>query len=173
LLQKGEAIVSIPSTTFITHDSDFVRQAGLASKCTVYGTVAAALTLEHEKPDRWYAPWQATWPSPTELETIMPLCWSTSEQDWLPHSAKTILKRQQEKFDNDVNMTRSRLEHIEAWLELYKYYWLIVNTRCFFWDFFKKAANLRRRGKKLARDECLALVPWGDYFNHEDTGVSG
>ena len=91
----------------------------------------------------------------------MPLCWSAEDRDLLPDSAKALLKHQEDKYEKDWSVVQSKIpEHLWDW---YKYYWLIVNTRCFYWVYFKKAKDASRRGKKLPRDECLALVPWGDY----------
>ncbi|KIW02335.1 hypothetical protein, variant [Verruconis gallopava] len=98
----------------------------------------------------------------------MPLCWSEEEQMMLTPAAQTLLRCQREKYERDVQTLHASIpEHLRDW---YKYYWLVVNTRCFYWAFFKKARDEARKGRKLPRDECLALVPWGDYFNHEDHG---
>jgi hypothetical protein len=91
----------------------------------------------------------------------------------LPPTARDLLAKQKAKFEKDVEVVRPRLEGLgEDWRGWYRYYWLIVNTRCFYWVYFRKYADMKRRGKRLGRDECLALVPWGDYFNHEECGVS-
>jgi hypothetical protein len=44
------------------------------------------------------------------------------------------------------------------------YYWLVVNTRCFYWEYFKLAREAKKRGQKLDRDDCMALCPFADYF---------
>jgi hypothetical protein len=49
--------------------------------------------------------------------------------------------------------------------EEYVYFWLIVNTRCLFYDFEKNPHPTRR-------DDCMCLCPYIDYFNHADKGVS-
>jgi hypothetical protein len=140
----------------------------------VYGTVAAALTLNHTNASRWWNVWQSTWPSRQDFETSMPLCWRDDEQKLLPPTARKMFQSQRKKYARDLESVSARLESegLEDWEGWYRYYWLIVNTRCFYWVYFRKARDLAKRGKKLARDECLALVPWGDYFNHEDSGVS-
>ena len=47
----------------------------------------------------------------------------------------------------------------------YTYYWLIVNTRSFY---FKVS------GRTVVQDheDCMVLCPFIDYFNHNDHGVS-
>jgi len=69
----------------------------------------------------------------------------------------------------------------------YTYAWLLVNTRCFYWDYPVLGGALKERGgagakrgldgkvveKKRDRDDCLAMCPVLDYFNHTDgDGVS-
>lgn len=48
--------------------------------------------------------------------------------------------------------------------EAYSYYWLIVNTRSFFYV---------RPGEEPPEDrnDAVALVPFADYFNHVDGAV--
>lgn len=49
--------------------------------------------------------------------------------------------------------------------------WLLVNTRSFYW-----AAARPRRGRARARprrEDCMALCPFVDYFNHGDDGGGG
>ena len=170
-LKKGEVVASMPSSALITYDSAFVREAGISSRVSVYGAVAAALTLRREDEGRWWRFWEATWPSRADFEDSMPLCWTEDEQVLLPPAAQQLLQRQEAKYERDLSMLRDCLPSAdeESW---FRHYWLIVNTRCFFWEYFSKVRELRRRGKKLPRDECLALVPWGDYFNHADVGCT-
>jgi len=173
--QKDKALVSIPAAALITHDTPFVRDAKLPKDMTVYGAVAAALTLNHGSEYRWYRLWQDTWPTRKDFEESMPLCWNTAQQGLLPATAQDLLEKQRAKFESDLvvveNEGRMAAELGKDWKGWYRYYWLVVNTRCFYWVYFRKAQQMARKGKKLARDECLALVPWGDYFNHADHGV--
>ena len=47
------------------------------------------------------------------------------------------------------------------------YYWLIANTRTFYHEL-----PGRKQKKKMAREDCMALCPFADYFNHaDDEGV--
>jgi hypothetical protein len=168
-LKKGESVISVPASAMVTHDTHFVRTAGIA-RGTVYGTIAAAFTINHENEERWWKLWQNVWPSREEFKTNIPICWTRVEQDLLPPAARALLKHQQEKYELDFETVKAKIpEHLLDW---YLYYWLIVDTRCFYWIYFKRFRDEAKKGRKLARDECLALVPWGDYFNHAEQGVS-
>ena len=50
-------------------------------------------------------------------------------------------------------------------LAAYTYYWLIVNTRSFY---FKVSDHTAAQD----HEECMVLCPFIDYFNHNDHGVS-
>ena len=49
-------------------------------------------------------------------------------------------------------------------MDLYRYYWLLISTRTFYY------IPARRKTPPPDPDECLAIVPYGDYFNHSDAG---
>jgi hypothetical protein len=54
----------------------------------------------------------------------------------------------------------------------FTYAWLIVNTRCFYWDYPNiPASRLPRKRQSLTADDCYAMCPFLDYFNHADEGV--
>lgn len=80
-----------------------------------------------------------------------------------------LLKHQRGKFDRDWLALDGKIP--EASKDLYQYYWLIVNTRCFYWTYFKRAKEAAKKGKTLSRDDCMALCPFADYLNHADEGV--
>lgn len=52
----------------------------------------------------------------------------------------------------------------QAQLQDYLYHWCIVNSRSFYWEI---------AGEKLPQDhdDRIVLVPFIDYFNHNDHGV--
>lgn len=54
---------------------------------------------------------------------------------------------------------------------LYTVHWLLVNTRCFYWDYPHRPGGARQAKKRLPRDDCMALCPFVDYFNHANSGV--
>lgn len=72
----------------ITLDSKFVQEQKI-KKCSVHGTVAAALTLNHGKPDRVYKTWESTWPVVEDLQS-MPFTWSLEHQNQLPQAVRGL-----------------------------------------------------------------------------------
>lgn len=59
----------------------------------------------------------------------------------------------------------------------FKYAWMLVNSRTFYWDYptalpEKRNPRARQKSKLLPRDDCMALCPFIDYFNHSNEGVS-
>jgi hypothetical protein len=57
--------------------------------------------------------------------------------------------------------------------QLFTYTWLIVNTRTFYWSYPDLPATSPRLPKKRAQltaDDCYAMCPFLDYFNHTDGG---
>lgn len=51
----------------------------------------------------------------------------------------------------------------------------MVNTRCFYWDHSRQATNTRsrkrRKTKRLPSEDCMALCPFADFFNHSSDGL--
>ena len=80
-----------------------------------------------------------------------------------------LLRNQEQKLDRDWQVVHAQYPDLSC--SQFKYYWLITNTRCFYWEFFKLARQAVKKGKRLPRDDCMALCPFADYFNHADEGV--
>ena len=74
-----------------------------------------------------------------------------------------LLDRQQEKLHADWKMV-SKLFPNKGFLE-YTYYWLIVNTRSFYFDVLP--GNIQE-----SHYNRIVLCPFVDLFNHSDHGVS-
>ncbi|TID26320.1 set domain-containing protein [Venturia nashicola] len=165
---KAETLISVPASTLITLDSKFVQENKFKD-CSVHGTVAASLVLNHGNSERVYKAWESVWPTVADLQS-MPFTWSSKQQDHLPPPVQVLLKHQRSKFDRDWLALDGRIP--ETLKDLYQYYWLIINTRCFYWTHFKKAKEAARKGKTLARDDCMALCPFADYLNHADEGCT-
>jgi len=155
----------------ITANTDFVqsvRSQGLRDG-TVHGLLATALTLQHNIMEKRYAPWKKVWPPIYDLTVSMPMLWSKDWQELLPQPAKDYLSKQQAKFDRDWKMSRDLIKGDLFYL--FRYYWLVVNTRCFYWEHNKLPP--RRHGKRkrnLSTEDSMALVPFADYFNHASEG---
>jgi hypothetical protein len=102
------------------------------------------------------------------FQSLLKVCRCTlSIQSFL--TFKELLKKQQSKLGRDWGIAKSVAP--DTAFEVFRYYWLIVNSRCFFWGHI----NVQRKGTKRIKrsaDDCMALCPFADYFNHEDEGVS-
>lgn len=162
-MQKDEELVRVPIEALLTANSvpkDFHNRHPSIS---VHGILASYLAFggmsAHE-----YDPWRATWPSIKDFEESMPIHWPQHCQDALPYDAKSVLlENQTKKFEKDWKIV------VEAFPQgkrsAYLYYWLIVNTRSFYFE----AADLI---PSSSADDRMVLCPIVDYFNHNDEGVS-
>lgn len=142
-----------------------------------------------------YKPWQATWPSMADFRVCMPMLWpqtvrSRIHEDekgleksfsLLPPAArdgtwahgslsgfsermsKGLLLQQEAKFEADWNAIKR--SYPKAQKDLYQYYWLIVNTRSFYFE-------LQGIEEKKPKEDRMVLCPFVDFFNHADHGVS-
>lgn len=83
-----------------------------------------------------------------------------------------MLAKQKSKFEADIKAVRE-IQPVSD--DLYMYYWLIVNTRCFYWDYpngskAMRTPKRRKVAKSLPSDDCMALCPFADFFNHAAEG---
>jgi hypothetical protein len=133
-------------------------------------------------------------PTFASFRSCMPVLWSAELQAALPPAAKDLLAKQKTKMEQDAAaalagplsalVTETGEESIRS---EYMYAWTLVNTRCFYWDYpgmakrsgaVKRGRDGQARGvgtkeKRRDRDDCMALCPALDYFNHVDgDGVS-
>lgn len=82
-----------------------------------------------------------------------------------------LLSNQKAKLEKDWAILRSSLASVPK--SLFIYTWLIVNTRTFYWDYpdlSKAHARLPKKRAQLTADDCYAMCPFVDYFNHLDVG---
>lgn len=174
---------SIPRNFRLAHEDISVH--GLLASFLAFG--AAELSP--------YTLWRETWPSPQELEDSMPILWPSNwktahvhqsfgtvfqNQVWalppaiggrwgswkmLSHtdSSSGLLCQQERRLQEDWE-NASKVFPGET-LEKYRYYWLLVNTRSFYYD-------LSGAEYHQARQDRMVLCPFIDYFNHQDHGVS-
>ena len=109
-----------------------------------------------------FNPWQAVLPTKEAIEESIPLMWHSGLQALLPSKSLSLLEKQKKKLSFDwaaVSATFPSLSY-----DLYAYHWLIVNTRTFYYVSDTKSE------KPLSHDDCLALIPFADCFNHADVG---
>jgi len=131
----------------------------------------------------------------------MPVLWPVDLRASLPPAAAALSAKQKAKMDEDVAcaitwcLAAEAAENMQlsegiapgggSLADWYAYAWLLVNTRCFYWDYPVLGGALKEKGapkrgldgkvveRKRDRDDCLAMCPVLDYFNHADgDGVS-
>ena len=163
-------MLRVSSTNFISSNTNWVRQRFVNHR-TVHSLLAASLTVTPSCPNHHFEPWQAVWPSLADLEPYVPLLWPPELQNLLPHRARTYLAEQQARFDRDWEDARPTLP--EGSYNKFRHFWLVVNTRCFFWPYnrWPPRTNKSKRGRppaKLSTADQMALCPVADCFNHSD-----
>jgi hypothetical protein len=126
---------------------------------TVHGLLAADLAMDKSATT---APWRAVMPSRQEFHESMPLMWDPNLQALLPSISRALLENQKRKLSKDWASVHKSFPEIVY--EDYLYHWLIVNTRTFHYTSF--ARNSKRPSNP---DDCMALNPFADYFNHTDS----
>lgn len=81
---------------------------------------------------------------------------------WQPRASVSLYK-QEKNLDADWKIV-SQIFPDQTKLE-YTYYWLVVNTRSFYFDMLEGETP-------ESHDERMVMCPFVDYFNHQDHGVS-
>jgi hypothetical protein len=90
----------------------------------------------------------------------MPLLYTPSLQSLLPPAALALLTNQKTKLATDWAAVSKAFPDLQY--KTYLHNWLIVNTRTFYFVSPKtKPKNVPKN-----RDDCMALNPFADYFNH-------
>jgi hypothetical protein len=127
---------------------------------SVHGLLALSQSLDMSPSQ---AQWRAVLPTMEDFQEIMPLLWDEMLQNLLPPRSKELLEKQQKKIEIDWYAISKAFPSVMK--DEYRYYWLLVNTRSFYWV---------TPGSKRPppREDCLAQVPFADYFNHSDTGCT-
>ncbi|OJJ50617.1 hypothetical protein ASPZODRAFT_11482 [Penicilliopsis zonata CBS 506.65] len=188
MIEEGEVILTVPLAEMLTVDSipaSFV--ARFPDGTPVHAILAAFLMYgDAHILTKWTA-WYTVWPSRDEFEECMPILWTDSSQSKsslqsiLPPSVSgrwnSLRKKRgwdthpyETRYQNLLGQQEERLERCwkvigsvfpEADWDAFSYYWLIVNTRSFYYVM---------PGMNPPEDwnDALALVPFADYFNHDD-----
>lgn len=151
-----------------------VKALKLPENTTVHGKLAASLALWHSNPEQQaYKPWQDVWPSPADFKATIPFFYPRKLQDLLPEAALPLLNKQQKKLEKDWTELQTHIPSVKQ--DLFTYTWLIVNTRTFYWEYPDLSnfnPRLPKRRTKMTADDCYAMCPFMDYFNHSDTGCT-
>ncbi|KAI1766754.1 SET domain-containing protein [Hypoxylon sp. FL1150] len=159
-IKPDEVVLDVP--TACLRSIDTVRTSitrHLPKSITIHGLLAADLALDTSSK---YSAWNAVCPTPEDFKT-MPLLWPRNFQLLLPKAARTLLSKQEAKFKKDWAMVSAAFpEQLDE--EKYRYKWMLVNTRTFYFV----NAKLKRRSK----DDHMCLQPVADLFNHGDEGCN-
>ena len=150
-----QALLSVQSVP-----ADFRRKH---EDISVHGLLASYLAFAPQAQDSQGA-WIATWPSRESMRASMPFYWPEESKDQLPASVRAgMLDHQESKFEKDFAKVEACVPGAD--MAEYLYFWLVVNTRSFYFEFHGQK-------RPISRDDCMVLCPFIDYFNHEDHGVS-
>ncbi|KAL9088323.1 MAG: hypothetical protein Q9165_006248 [Trypethelium subeluteriae] len=172
ILQEGQIILSIPSSTLLTIDSPYLRKLRLPQKWSTHAKLAVTLTLWQDDPESPLQEWRTTLPKQIDMVEAMPLVWPDGQQFLTPKAA-SHLDEQRKKLERDWNAAVSDaiLADTSSTRNTFLYCWLLVNTRCFWWDYPALPKHSQKR-RKLSQDpqECMALCPLMDLFNHSSQG---
>ncbi|KIX03212.1 uncharacterized protein Z518_06764 [Rhinocladiella mackenziei CBS 650.93] len=138
---------------------------------SVHGLLAAELALERvtdssisDSDSNFYSAWRSSLPSPASLESSLPILWPSTLQDLLPPTSRSLLSKQHRKLTRDWDAVSSKFPTLSH--DVYRHAWLLVNSRTFYYTSPDPNESPREA------DDCLALVPYADYFNHT-AGISG
>ena len=188
--KAGTEIASVPSKALLHLDRlpAAFRQLIGVPRMTVHAILAAFLTLgDAEILEGLVGPCRDLWPSINDLVASMPLLLAarlrriTTTADELPLLPPQILSYHEDGH-NGASPVQGLLQKQEArfecdWeaicaapglprpldQELFRYHWLIVNTRSFYFSCGSLA--------KLKREDRMVLCPLVDLFNHANGGV--
>lgn len=166
-IKPDEVILDVPTPCLRSIDTipkPIVRK--LPPDISVHGLLGADLALDTS--DRFSA-WNAVYPTNADLVS-MPLVWPASLQALLPGPAKKLLSKQQTKLARDwaaVSSSSNAFSPQQLALvdeEKYRYAWMLVNTRTFYYV----SPKLRKR----AKEDRMVLQPVADLFNHASEGCN-
>lgn len=165
-------INSIPAS----FNDGFVEGTPLHARFAAY--FANGSTDDLEK----YTLWRKTWPTREDFKSSVPLLWKQQQQispailppsisgTWNSFSRQAPKHVYESSHQNLMTQQESRLRN--SWEKVvasfpdtdwddFVYYWMIVNTRCFYY---------LMPGEEAPEDnnEAMAMLPVADYFNHAD-----
>ncbi|KAI9833281.1 MAG: hypothetical protein M1819_003675 [Sarea resinae] len=163
-IEEGEHLVFVPVKALLSINGVDKETKEALPDITVHGLLATYLTLQATGASKstFRTEWRAVWPSRKDFRESMPFMWPASLQALLPPAAKDLLKKQQDKLEKDFATARKTYQHLER--EDFVYHWLMANTRTFYYV----APGLRKKPPRP--EDCMALCPFADYFNHTDSG---
>ena len=181
--KAGDVLVKVPCSAVLSIESIPKVFRNQHKDITVHGLLASFLAFGKLQDRRYYSAWQATWPLLQDFNDTVPLLWIETDRDskadnktnflsLLPPAIagskcnqvlEGILQKQKRKLQSDWKAVTEA--NPKADYETYIYYWLIVNTRSFYYE-------LPGVKKAVSREDRMALCPFIDFFNHSVNGVS-
>ncbi|KAL9086771.1 MAG: hypothetical protein Q9159_003990 [Coniocarpon cinnabarinum] len=189
--QEGDRLVHVPSSSILAVPKTAAVSASQKSASSVHSLLSLKL-LQGDVPEHlqsFMGMWRSVMPDLEILKQCVPLLWSARAQQLLPEPAKALLQRQKTKFQRDWNDFRSMKLPLSAFgllegssqsavYEAFAHAWLLVNTRSFYWDYpttqSQGSKRARQKSQKssngLGAEDCMALVPFIDLFNHTYVG---
>ncbi|RAQ52614.1 ribosomal N-lysine methyltransferase [Aspergillus flavus] len=197
-IEEGEIMLTVPQTAMLSIDSIPSSFVDLFPEGTsIHGILAAYLTHGDTKTLKGIDAWRNVWPNWQELEDSTPILWpshlrrsnsafededNSSTPSLLPPSVSGLWNSFEKvpvgvdydtRYQNMLGKEEKRLTH--AWEQVlsvfpktewktFAYYWLIINSRSFYYI---------SPGKDEPEDwnDAIAMVPYADYFNHEDNAA--
>ena len=157
--QDGELLLEIPTAALMTAQSvsQTVKDAGIKS---VNGLLAAEIAL-----DEFVAlkPWRRSLLEIESYRKSLPIMWPRTLQKLLPRASRVLVEKQRARFQPDWIAVSASLPNVTY--EQYLYCWLVVSTRTFYWT--SSDPDVEAPADPY---DCLAIVPFADYFNHANRG---
>ncbi|TGO07454.1 hypothetical protein BTUL_0275g00160 [Botrytis tulipae] len=159
-LEAGDTILTAPISAFRTAQTVPRSISKSISSITVNGLLAAELAIDTTEV---CAPWRAVLPTKADFEESMPLMWHPSLQALLPSASLSLIQNQMIKISSDWTAVSTAFPTLPY--DHYLYNWLLVSTRTFYYN----SPTIETK-KPPSHDDCLALIPLADNFNHADDG---
>jgi hypothetical protein len=159
MIQAGEEILRAAPSALRTELTVPKNTSRPLRTISVNGLLATELALDSSD---LHSPWRTALPSATDFQESMPFLWHPSLQALLPPGSLSILEKQKKKISSDWTSAAAAFPSLSY--DTFVYHWLLVSTRTFFFT----SPKIKR--KPLVRDDCLALIPLADLFNHADVG---
>ncbi|KAI8959722.1 SET domain-containing protein [Daldinia sp. FL1419] len=157
-IKPEEIVLDVPTSCIRSIDTvrkPIIRH--LPKSISIHGLLAADLALDASSK---YAIWNAVCPSPEDFAG-MPLVWPPGLRALLPPAARDLLSKQEAKLKRDwAAVSAAFPEQLDE--ARYRYAWMLVNTRTFYY--------VNPKLKKRPKDDHMCLQPVADLFNHGDEG---
>lgn len=107
--------------------------------------------------------WKESLPTKEALAKALPFWWAQEAQSLLPEAASDLLRTQKQRLQSDWQVVSTKLPTTS--FDQYTYNWFLVGTRTFYFTHQDTPDDIDPY-------ECIALVPFADYFNHAEHGCS-